>query len=213
MTSEERKEVLNWAYEKEKRYIIEADFDLDISNSKTESLFAMDKKDKVIFIGTFAKSIAPSIKTVYIVLPKNLKEAFNKALPYYTNLSSRLEQQTIAKYIQSGKYAYHCQHLKKYYSEKRSLLIKELNSSPLKNHIKIFNSQGGTYFIISVNNGMKEQELKAVAYKNGVKILPLSANFIKSQSFPQNLFLAGFRYLSSDEIKDAVKRLTKAWLP
>ncbi|MCD7777011.1 MAG: PLP-dependent aminotransferase family protein [Clostridiales bacterium] len=213
MTAEERKAVLNWAYEKENRYIIEADFDLDISNSKTESLFAMDKKDKVIFIGTFAKSIAPSLKTVYIVLPKNIKEAFNKALPYYTNLSSKLEQQTIAKYIQSGKYVGHCQHLRKYYSEKRSLLIKELNSSPLKNHIKIFNSQGGTYFIISVNNGMKEPELKAAAYKNGVKILPLSANFIKSQSFPQNLFLAGFGYLSCDEIKNAVKRLTKAWLP
>ncbi|MCD8089081.1 MAG: PLP-dependent aminotransferase family protein, partial [Clostridiales bacterium] len=213
MTERERREVLNWDCERENRYIIEADFDLDISNSRCSSLFSADTEDRVIFIGAFSKSIAPSVKTSYMVLPKNLKEDFNKALPYYTSLSSRFEQHAAAKYIQSGKYADHCQYLKRYYTKKRNLLINELNGSPLGPYIKIFNSDGGTYFVISVNNGMKEVELKAAAYKSGVKIQPLSASFIKAQSFPPNLFLAGFGGLSETDIKNAVIRLTKAWLP
>lgn len=213
MTAEERKALLSWAYEKENRYIIEADFDLDISNNKNaEALFSSDTEDRVIFMGTFAKSIAPSLKTAYMVLPKKLKEAFNKTLPYYTSLCSRFEQQTIAKYIQSGKYEGHCNYLKKFYNQRRNLLIKELKASPLWEYIKIFNCQGGTYFIISVNNGMKEGELKAAAYKNGVKVMPLSVSFIKAKSFPENLFITGFGALTPSDIKNAVKRLEKAWL-
>lgn len=214
MTEEERKALLDWAYERENRYIIEADFDLDISlKGSEETLFRMDKKDRIIFMGTFAKSIAPSLKTSYIVLPKTLKEAFNKALPYYVNLASRFEQQTIAKYIKSGKYADHCRFVKDFYTQKRNLLKNELKGSPLSGYTEIFNSQSGIYFIISVNNGMNKTELKEAAYKNGVKILPVCVSYIKSKSLPGNLFLAGFGGLTPSEIKDATARLTGAWLP
>ncbi len=212
MTAEKRAEALSWAEKSPDRYIIEADFDLDFSNEPLPPLFASDKSGSVILLGTFFRTVAPSIRTGFLVLPQTLVERFNQKLPYYICLNSALEQQVIAKYINSGKYRKHTEDLKKIYNSKRRFLIDELEKSRLKPYISLYGTETGTYVIARVENGMTENELRNSAAEHGVKIIPLSACMFRyNELLPKNLFIMGFGGLTADEIRSAVKALERAW--
>ncbi len=204
-----RGEILDWANKSSDRYIIEADFDLDFSvKGKSKPVFAMDNSEKVIFLGTFCRSLAPSFKTAFLILPKKLKDNFNECLPYYTCLEAGIQQQVIAKYIRSGKYAAHAEKLRNAYAVKRRLLLNEIQSP----YIKIYGVSSGTYLIASVSNGMTEEELKKSAAAHGVKLIPLSACLIRhTDLLPINSFILGFGELSADEIAAAARNLNTAW--
>lgn len=204
-----RGEILDWANKSSDRYIIEADFDLDFSDKEnSKPLFAMDNSEKVIFLGTFCRSVAPSFKTAFLILPKKLKDKFDECLPYYMCLEAGIQQQVAAKYIRSGKYAAHVERLRNIYSIKRQCLVNEIQSP----YIKIYGVNSGTYLIASVSNGMTEEELKKSAAEHGVKLIALSACLIKHTNLlPENSFILGFGELSVDEIVAAAQNLNTAW--
>lgn len=213
MTTEQQKEILKWANEKPERYIIEADFDLDFSDKGgLDPLFLKDTSEKVIFLNSFYRSIAPSIKTGFMVLPKKLKERFDERLPFYTTLKSRIEQQVVAQYIQSEKYQRHLEKLYNIYSSKLKCLKDKINSSSFSKYVTIYNPNGGTHIIISVENGMEEDELRISASKIGVKLVPLSVFLIRpNNKIPKNSFVMGYGQLSEAEIEQAITRLDIAW--
>ncbi len=211
LSEEQRNEILAWAEAEPDRYIIEADFDLDFSEDPGSALAAKNP-EKVIFLGSFYRGIAPSMNVAFVMLPKAVKDAFNQRLPYYTCLKSRLEQQVIAEFIRSGKYRSHTEKLRKLYREKRRILKSALMSSPLAPYIKIHGVNSGTYFVISVENGMNETELKEAAAKRGVKMISLSACFITmNELLPRNAFIIGFGELTAEQIKGAAACLIRAW--
>ncbi len=204
--------LLNWVHSAPNRYIIEAAFDLDFAENPYPTLISQDDSDNVIFLSSFSRSIAPSIKIAYMILPEFLKTVFNNTLPYYTCLASRIEQQVIADYISTHKYRGHVSHLTEIYNKKRNLLLSKLKTSPLADVITLSNTQSGTYFIITVNKPEEESSLKIAAAENGVKLNPISACLILPSNFiPKNSFIMGFGELTVAQIKDAVCRLEKAW--
>lgn len=213
MTAAQQKEILDWANEKPDRYIIEADFDLDFSDKGgLDPLFLRDTSEKVILLNSFYRSIAPSIKTGFLVLPKKLKERFDERMPYYTTLKSRIEQQVVAQYIQSGKYQRHLEKLYNIYLSKSKYLKDKINSCSFSKYVTIHHQSGGTHIIVSVDNGMTENELKISAAKMGVKLLPLTTFLIKpNPKLPASTFVMGYGQLSEAEIEQAITRLDKAW--
>lgn len=214
MPLKKREQLIHWAEESENRYIIEADFDADFScKNDLKSLFLTDKNEKVIYLGTFSRSIAPSVKTSYMILPSSLKNTFDKLYPFYTCLASRAEQQVLAKYILRRYYENHCNSLKAIYGGKRNLLIELIKKSDLSKIVDITNAEDGTYFIITVKKNLKEKDLTSAAAAEGVKLMPISSNRIRAiNTFPPNSFLMGFGALSHEQIKTAVDKLKKAWL-
>ena len=74
-----RNEILNWAYNTDS-YIIEDDYDSEFryTGRPVPALQSLDKGSKVIYLNTFAKNIAPSLRISYMVLPKNLAEKYQK---------------------------------------------------------------------------------------------------------------------------------------
>lgn len=211
LSEEQREELIAWAEAAPDRYIIEADFDLDFAENPGNSLLSLNP-DKVIFLGTFYRSIAPSFSEGFLVLPDELKQRFDRGLPYYTNLKSRLEQQVTAEFITGGKYRSHTEKLRKLYKEKRTILKTALLDSPLEPYLKFHGADTGTYFILEVNNGMSEPELKSSANRHGVKLIPLSACLIAmNENIPKNSFVVGFGELRKQAIQEAAEQLIRAW--
>ena len=211
LSDRQRKELIDWAESAPDNYIIEADFDLDFAENPGYTLISKCP-DKVIFLGTFYRSIAPAFSGAFLVLPDELKRVYDRRLPYYINLKSRLEQQVVAEFIKSGKYRSHTEKLRKLYKEKRSILKTALLDSPLAPHIKLHGADSGTYFIIEVKNGMSEQELKSAANRHGVKLIPLSACLIAmNDNVPPCSFILGFGELKKAAISEAAKRMIQAW--
>lgn len=100
-----KKEYLKWASEK-KAYIVEDNYDseLTVSRKAEEPLFAMSKEGNVIYMNTFSKTIAPSMRIGYLILPKKLMEPFGEKLGFYSCTVPLFEQYVLAELLKSGNY-------------------------------------------------------------------------------------------------------------
>lgn len=107
-TASKRHEYLKWA-EKGNRYIIEDDFESEFSVSKKneETLFCHSKKDNVIYMNTFSKTITPSFRVGYMVLPKKLSTEYKKRLGFYSCTVPTYIQLVLAELIVNGDFERH----------------------------------------------------------------------------------------------------------
>ena len=109
MPAGRRVRLLNWAYEKENRYIIEDDYDSEFRyNSRPiPSVQSIDGRGKVIYLGTFSKTIAPSVRISYMVLPERLLEFYDEKYTKFSSAVSVLDQNILTAFINEGHYERH----------------------------------------------------------------------------------------------------------
>ena len=107
-SASKRHEYVRWASEG-KRYIIEDDYESEfsVSSKPTETLFSLSKADNVIYINTFTKTISPSLRIGYMVLPRHLLEAFEKKLGFYSCTVSTFMQYVLTELIEGGDFERH----------------------------------------------------------------------------------------------------------
>lgn len=107
-SASKRHAYLHWA-SKENRYIIEDDFESEFTVSKKpeETLFSHTSDDNVIYMNTFSKTISPSLRIGYMVLPKHLAEDFEKKLSFYSCTVPTFMQYVLAKLLNNGDFERH----------------------------------------------------------------------------------------------------------
>lgn len=107
-TASKRHEYIRWA-EKSDRYIIEDDFESEfsVSTKPAETLFSLSKNDNVIYLNTFSKTISPSLRIGYMVLPKELVKTFNDKLGFYSCTVSTFMQYVLTELINNGDFERH----------------------------------------------------------------------------------------------------------
>ena len=107
-TASKRHEYVRWS-EKNNHYIIEDDFESEfaVSTKPTETLFALSENDNVIYLNTFSKTISPSLRIGYMVIPKHLVEAFDKKLGFYSCTVPTFMQYVLTELINNGDFERH----------------------------------------------------------------------------------------------------------
>ena len=107
-TASKRHEYIRWA-ESAGRYIIEDDFESEfsISTKPAETLFALSGKDNVIYLNTFSKTISPSLRIGYMILPKHLVWEFEDKLGFYSCTVPTFMQQVLSELISNGDFERH----------------------------------------------------------------------------------------------------------
>ena len=107
-SASKRHEYIRWAA-KGDRYIIEDDFESEFSvlAKATETLFALSQNDNVIYLNSFSKTISPSLRIGYMVLPKKLVEEFNEKLGFYSCTVATFMQYVLAELINNGDFERH----------------------------------------------------------------------------------------------------------
>ncbi len=100
-------EYLRWA--NTDKYIVEDDFNSEFykPGQPIETLYALDTQQRVIYINTFSKSLSPSMRIGYMILPDSLLEAYNKVLGEFSCSVPVLDQYVLAEYISSGNFVRH----------------------------------------------------------------------------------------------------------
>ena len=116
---------MRWAGEKEGRYLIEDDYDSEFrfKGKPVPSLQASDRAGKVIYIGTFSKSIAPAIRIGYMVLPLPLLRVYEEKCSFYSTTVSRIDQRILNEFIGNGHFERHLNRMRKIYREKHDRLL------------------------------------------------------------------------------------------
>ena len=107
-TASKRHEYLRWAGQGD-RYIIEDDFESEFSLSKKpeETLFSHTNRENVIYMNTFSKTISPSLRVGYMVLPKHLVQTFSERLGFYSCTVPTFVQYVLAELITKGDFERH----------------------------------------------------------------------------------------------------------
>lgn len=171
-----RIELLEWAYEENERFIIEDDYDSELryTGKNIPTLYEIDNQDKVIYMNTFSKSMVPSIRISYMVLPMYLMNRYKNNLSFYSCTVSSFEQLALARFISEGYFERHINRLKQHYKEKRDLLIDALTDSPLAGISQIYESDAGTHFLLHIRTDMSDDEIRMRAMEYQLHVAMLS---------------------------------------
>jgi len=120
-TASKRHEYIRWS-EQGKRYIIEDDFESEfsVSTKPAETLFALSNHDNVIYLNTFSKTISPSLRVGYMVLPKHLVDLFDQKLGFYSCTVPTFMQYVLTELINNNDFERHINRVRR---KKRRELI------------------------------------------------------------------------------------------
>ncbi len=205
LSDRERRDILNWAQREEGRYIIENCYDSEIQWETHRTVYSMDKNNKVIYLGSFARSFCPAVKTAYMVLPPELLALWKRRHIYYYALTSKTEQFALAEFINKGYFTKHYKAMRRVYKEKREYLI-ECLSEVFSNKITVYGTDGSTYISAGLD-GIDPDKLKIAARRSGVKLFSMdSFNIDKdTYSLPQDKLVMGYGDLTREKIKLGVR--------
>ena len=107
-SASKRHEYIRWA-DREGRYIIEDDFESEfsVSTQPAETLFSLSNRDNVIYLNTFSKTVSPSLRIGYMVLPKHLVLPFQQKLGFYSCTVPTFMQYVMTELLMSGDFERH----------------------------------------------------------------------------------------------------------
>lgn len=208
-----RGELLKWASEQADRYLIEDDYDSEFRyrGKPIPSLQASDKNDRVIYMGTFSKSIAPAIRVSYMVLPMKLVEEYEKKCAFYSTTVSRIEQKILDEFIKEGYFERHLNKMRKCYKDKHDYLLELLE--PFEKHFSITGENAGLHLLLTAKEEVSEDTLIKKAMHHGVKVYGLSESYVNGGKEGQKgTILLGYGGLTKQEIEEGVIALKEAWL-
>jgi GntR family transcriptional regulator/MocR family aminotransferase len=206
-----RLELLEWAAETN-GYIIEDDYDGEFryKGKPIPALQGLDQDDRVIYTGTFSKSLMPSLRISYAVLPHRLLTSYMKHCGLFKQPVSRLHQNTLFLFMKEGHWERHLNKMRTAYRKKQALLLDCLTTI-MGERVDVIGEHSGLHILLKVKKGMSEQKLIEAAAKQGVTIYPTSIYYHSAGENNTPYVLLGFAGLSDGEIKTGVNLLFKAW--
>lgn len=212
MPVKRRMQLLTWAAKQENRYIIEDDYDSEFRyrGKPIPALQGYDQKGKVIYMGTFSKSIAPAIRISYMVLPESLTDIYNKKGSAFSATVSRVDQKIIEVFLRKGFYERHLNRMRALYKSKHDLLISEIKK--MTDICTVSGENAGVHIVVRLINGLDEQKAVELAERAGVKVYGVSEYLIEPGilSGAGNIII-GYAALNEAKIIEGISRLRKAW--
>ena len=207
-----RMELLKWACEEQGRYIVEDDYDSEFryKGKPIPALKGYDASDKVIYLGTFSKSIAPAIRLSYMVLPKPLLEAYEQKARFVNSTVSKVDQLIVQKFIEEGYYERHLNKTRALYKSRHDVLIEELR--PMADICTISGENAGVHLLLTFQNGMTEEELIDRAARADIRVYGLSDYRIRENCEEKATILLGYANLTEDQIREAARLLRDCWI-
>lgn len=214
MPISKRIELLNWVNEDQKRYIIEDDYDSEFrfSGKPIPALKSLDHMNKVIYLNSFSKSIAPSYRVSFMVLPDYLMNRFNQQFSHLICSVPIVTQLTLERFIRDHAYEKHLSRMKNIYKLKRDILIDHLKRANFKSKISIKGEESGLHFLLDISTKLDIDELIDRAKQKNVRLYGIHEYYLNKHDESQRKTLVmGYSHMNEKQLKKAVELLESAW--
>jgi len=208
-----RVELLKWAAAAPGRYLIEDDYDSEFRyrGKPIPALQGADTSDKVIYLGTFSKSISPSIRVSYMVLPDSLLDTYRSGIGRAASTVPKIDQRVLTAFLSQGYYERHLNKTRALYKSRHDHLISAVKKT-FGDRVVISGDGAGTHILIHLGRRIREEEAILLAAKEGVKVYGLSEYRVEpAVEETEAVILMGYVNISAERMSDAVDRLKKAW--
>lgn len=190
-------------------WVVEDDYDSEFryGGRPLASLQGLDTAGRVLYVGTFSKTLFPSMRMGYLVLPKSLVDSFQVGVAELYRAGHQLEQAILADFMSEGHFATHIRRMRMLYGERRALLLEGLRSELGQDCVLSHDSQAGLHLVLKLEQD--DREATELARQAGIVVRPLS-KYYQDQSMAQAGLLLGYACVPDQKIKPALQRLIQA---
>ena len=207
MTLQRRQALLAWA-ERNNAAIIEDDYDSEFrfGDRPLEPLQTLDMKGRVVYIGTFSKTMLPTLRLGFLVTPPSLREALHKAKFVSDWHSSTLTQAALARFIDGGAFARHVRRVSAVYRERHEILS-DIIIRDFAEHLDLIPSTSGLHLTALARKMSVDQiaEIAARAAELGVMVQILSRFAVGT--IPRVGFMLGYGAIPTNRIEEGLRLL------
>lgn len=206
MPVKRRQELLNWA-QAQGRYIIEDDYDSEFryQGKLIAPIYSMDTQGKVIYMNNFSKTLIPSLRISYMVLPFELVKLYRENLSFYSGTVPSMEQYALARFISEGYFTRHINHMKIFYKGQRNKFISAIRNSELGKISEIKENNAGTHFLLEVTTKYTDKELVMRARKQDIDVACLSE--YQKGTIDSHTIVINYAGIHEERIEETVRRL------
>jgi len=202
-----RMALLEWA-RRSNAVIVENDYDGEFSYNgrPLESLQGLDRQGRVIYVGTFSRTVFSSLRIGYLIPPHALVPAFTAAKWISDLQSAALEQQTLAEFIAAGLYERHLRRLRRRNALRRKALLDAI-ATHLGDRVEITGDGSGAHVVLWPRKPASEQEIVAEAARRGVGIYGIAHCYLNRPA--RSAFMLGYARLNEREIEQGIRLLAE----
>jgi GntR family transcriptional regulator/MocR family aminotransferase len=190
MTLPRRMELLRWANTRGS-WVLEDDYDAEFQyeGRPLPALQGLDEHHRVVYVGTFSKTVFPALRMGYLVVPPDMVEAFSAARQLSDQQASPIDQAVLARFIEEGYFSRHVQRMQRIYRERRDALL-ELLDRELHDWLHLSTAETGLHLVAHLPPDVDDVQVAKQARERGVDVTPLS--FFYSGPALQRGLLFGF---------------------
>jgi GntR family transcriptional regulator / MocR family aminotransferase len=205
LSLDRRLALLKWA-RRCNAVIVEDDYDGEFhyDGRPLESLQGLDREGRIVYIGTFSRTVFASLRIGYLIAPASLVPAFTAAKWLSDLHSASLEQQTLAEFIEDGMYERHLRRLRRRNTARRASLLEAVEKY-LGDRVEMTGEGAGAQVALWPRRPVSEQAVVEAAAKRGVGIYGIAHCFLRRPSRPG--FLLGYARLTEREIREGIRLL------
>lgn len=189
-------------------WIIEDDYDSEYryGGHPLASLQGLDRDGRVLYVGTFSKTIFPSLKLGCLVVPPDLTEIFTSARILSGAHSPLVAQATLAEFITEGYFARHLRRMRTLYEKRQQILLEEVRRN-LSGIVEMKSSNCGMHLIGWLPAELDETEISRKAALQNIRLQPISDSSINK--YPRGGLVFGYAAFDENQIKSGIEKLTK----
>jgi GntR family transcriptional regulator/MocR family aminotransferase len=197
--------LLEWA-KRVNAVVVEDDYDGEFryEGQPVESLQSLDTEGRIVYIGTFSRTIFPALRIGYLIAPKSLIPALTIAKWLCDRHTATLEQETLAEFIASGAYERHLRRACRGNALRREALLDAIQKY-LGDRVSVTGDRSGTHVVLWPREREVEEAIIDRAASRGVAIYGIAQYFLKASSGVG--LMLGYSRMKPEEIREGIRRL------
>ncbi|WP_245274384.1 PLP-dependent aminotransferase family protein [Mesorhizobium sp. L2C066B000] len=210
MRIEERLQLLDIA-ERHGAWIVEDDYDGEYRyrGRPVPALRGLDHADRVVYIGSFGKTLIPALRIGYLIVPRELSVPFDRAVSITGQFAPLILQATVNDFITQGYFATHLKRMRRLYARRQANFVK-LCQEHLAEWLTVTENDSGMQLLASFTRAYKDSDVVAAAVKEGLDVQGISINYHSSE--PEHGLLLGYAAMDERQILRAVLALRAAFM-
>ena len=197
--------LLAWARSKD-AVVVEDDYDGEFryEGQPLESLQGLDREGRIIYVGTFSRTIFSALRIGYLIAPKSLVPAFTSAKWLCDRHTATLEQLALAEFISTGMYERHLRRVRRSNAARRQALLDAIHKY-LGDRVEVTGAGAGAHVVLWPSKSISENTVIHRAASRGVGIYGISRYFLTAPS--RTGLMLGYSRMNEEEIHEGIRRL------
>jgi len=207
MSASRRLQLLDWA-QRTGSWIIEDDYDSEYryANMPIASLQGLDRNSRVIYIGTFSKTLFPSLRIGFLAIPADLVDRFVAVRHAMDVYPAHLHQAVLTDFINQGHFSRHIRRTRQIYSERRNVLVEAI-ANEFGSGFQVLGADAGMHLVTVLPGRLQDREISERAAQDNLWLWPLSPCYLTKN--PRQGLILGFGSTAAHEIPNRVRQMRK----